>query len=42
MSDIKYDSFLYGSPSLTEAPIAKSTVDKMRGKIPEEEVDIPG
>ena len=26
--------------SLTEAPIAKSTVDKMQGKIPEGEVDI--
>ena len=28
--------------SLTEAPIAKSAVDTMRGKIPEEEVGIPG
>ena len=27
--------------SLTEAPIAKSTVDTMKGKIPEGEVGIP-
>ena len=29
-----------GSHLLTEAPIAKSTVDAMRGKIPEGEVGI--